>query len=116
MPMLTTGRILDKNGQPIDGTGFDYDSEGHLAELISQRNSPVYSNPQTGEWVFGLITPDEINGEFERGLGIFRSGNSGPPKHFHPIYDEHFDIVQGEFIFTIADEEQTVRAGEQIVV
>lgn len=114
--MLTTGRILDKNGQPIDGTGFDYNSQGLLAELISQRNSTICSHPQTGEWVFGLITPDETNGEFERGLGIFRSGNSGPPEHFHPIYDEHFDIVQGEFIFTIAGEEQTLRAGEQIVV
>ena len=114
--MLTTGRILDKNGQSIDGTGFDYDYQGRLAELISQRNSTICSNPQTGEWVFGLISTDETNGEFERGLGIFRSGNSGPPQHFHRIYDEHFDIVQGEFIFTIAGEEQTLRAGEQIVV
>ena len=114
--MLTTGRVLDKNRQPINGTGFDYDSEGRLAELIGQRNSPVYSNPATGEWVLGLITSDETNGEFERGLGIFRTGNFGPAAHFHPIYDEHFEIVQGDFIFTIAGKEQRVGAGEQIVI
>ena len=114
--MLTTGRVLDNNRQPINGTGFEYDSEGRLAELISQRISPVYSNPQTGEWVLGLITSDETNGEFERGLGIFHTGNSGPPAHFHPIYDQHFEIVQGEFVFTIAGKEQTVGAGEQIVI
>ena len=96
MPTITTGRKIDENGHPIDGTGFTYDSGDRLAELLNQRISPLFSQPVTGEWVFGLVSSIETSGEFERGVGIFRPGNTGPPEHFHPTYDEHFDIVLGE--------------------
>jgi quercetin dioxygenase-like cupin family protein len=116
MPTITTGRRIDQNGHPIDGTGFDYDSNGRLAELLNQRTSPLFSQPITGEWIFALILSKNTRGEFERGVVIFRSGNSGPPEHIHPTYDEHFDIVQGEFIFKIDGKEQSAGAGEQLVV
>lgn len=48
MVMVTTGRALDAHGQPIEGTGFSYDSEGPLAQLLAQRVSSVYSQPITG--------------------------------------------------------------------
>ena len=41
MTRLTTGRRLDGQGRPVDGTGFDYDSDGRLAELLAQRVSPL---------------------------------------------------------------------------
>lgn len=116
MPKLTTGRRLDANGQPIDGTGFAYEDDGRLAELIAQRTSAILSQPITGEWVFQLTTPQETGGEYERGVGVFPPGNAGPPEHFHPTYDEHFDIVQGEFVFTINGEESRGRAGDQVLV
>ena len=56
MATVTTGRTLDRDGRPIDGTGFDYDSEDRLAELLSQRVSPLYSQPVTGEWIFNVTT------------------------------------------------------------
>lgn len=99
MPILTAGRTLDRNGLPIEGTGFEYDSDGRLAELLAQRVSPLCSQPITGEWVFGLVSSKQTRGEFERGVGIFRPGNAGPPEHIHPTYDEDFSLVQGEFIF-----------------
>ena len=116
MPTVTTGRTIDRNGHPIDGTGFEYDSDERLAELLTRRISPLFSQPVTGEWVFGLILSQETHGEFERGVGVFTPGNAGPAEHFHPTYDEHFDIVQGEFIITINGEEQRARAGEQLLV
>ena len=116
MPTITTGRKIDENGHPIDGTGFDYDSGDRLAELFNQRTSPLFSQPVTGEWVFGLISSIETSGEFERGVGVFRPGNAGPPEHFHPTYDEHFDIVLGEFIFKINGQERKAHAGEQLLV
>jgi quercetin dioxygenase-like cupin family protein len=115
MPTLTTGRRLDSRGQPIDGTGFTYDDGGPLAELLARRNSPLISEPITGEWVFGLVTPAETGGAYERGGGIFTPGNAGPPEHFHPIYDEHFRIVQGEFIFRLGGQERPARAGDTLV-
>lgn len=116
MATLITGRRIDANGKPIDGTGFEYDSIDRLAQLLSQRISPLFSQPITGEWVFGLVTSAETKGEFERGVGIFPPGNSGPPEHYHPLYDEHFDILKGDFLFKIDGKERKVSAGEQLVV
>ncbi len=116
MPKIMTGRLLDANGQPKDGTGFEYDSDERLAELLSQRISPLFSQPITGEWVFGLVASKDTHGELERGVGVFRPGNAGPPEHFHPTYAEHFDLVRGEFIFKIDGKERRARAGEQFIV
>lgn len=116
MSMRTTGRKIDQHGQPIDGTGFSYERDGRLAELLSQRISPLFSQPVTGEWVFGLVSSAESHGEFECGVGIFRPGNAGPPEHFHPLYDELFDILQGEFIFKINGLARKALAGEQLTI
>lgn len=116
MPTLSTGRTIESSGHPIDGTGFEYDSNGRLAQLLVQRISPLFSQPDTGEWVFGLVASADTGGEFERGVGIFSPGNAGPPEHFHPTYNEHFDILRGEFIFKIGGREQRAGAGEQLVV
>ena len=116
MTTITTGRTLDQNGQPIEGTGFDYDSGDRLSELLNQRVSPIFSQPTTGEWIFALELSRDTRGEFERGVVIFRPGNLGPAEHIHPSYDEHFDIVQGEFLFKIGGRERRASAGEQLVV
>ena len=116
MTKITTGRRIGQKGQPIDGTGFDYDSGDRLAELLNQRKSPLFSQPITGEWVFGLVPSSETQGEFERGVGVFTPGNSGLPEHFHPTYDEHFDILVGDFVFKIDGKERKAGAGEQLVV
>lgn len=116
MGTITTGRRLDPNGQPIEGTGFTYDSEGRLATLLRQRLSPLLSQPVTGEWAFSLIPPAQTGGEYERGVGIFPSGNAGPPEHFHPVYDEHFEVIAGTFVFRINGKEQRVEAGSNLVV
>lgn len=116
MATLITGRRLDANGAPVDGTGFAYEGGSRLAALIAQRCSPIYSQPITGEWVFGLVMARDSGGAFERGVGIFPAGNAGPPEHIHPAYEERFDILQGEFVFRIAGKEHPARAGQQLVV
>ncbi|MEM7537112.1 MAG: cupin domain-containing protein [Chloroflexota bacterium] len=116
MKLQATGRRLDTNGYPIDGTGFDYAPDSRLAELMQQRNSPIISQPQTGEWIFGLVAAEETGGEFASGVVIFRPGNAGPPEHIHPTYDEHFDILAGEFVFTVDSVEQVARPGDTLVV
>jgi quercetin dioxygenase-like cupin family protein len=116
MPTITTGRKLDGTGRPIDGTGFEYGSDERLAQLLAQRISPLFSQPVTGEWVFGLNLSKDTGGQFERGVGVFTLGNKGPAEHFHPTYAEHFDLVRGEFIFTINGQERKACAGEQLTV
>lgn len=63
MPTITTGRTLDQNGHPINGTGFDYDSDDRLAQLLNQRISPLFSQPITGEWIFALILSKDTQGQ-----------------------------------------------------
>ena len=116
MPTFTTGRTLDQAGHPIDGSGFDYDSSDRLAALLDERASSLFSQPITGEWVFGLNLAKDTQGEFERGVIIFRPGNTGPAEHFHPTYDEHFEILQGEFIFKVDGKERKASAGDKLVV
>ncbi|MFN8475840.1 MAG: cupin domain-containing protein [Anaerolineae bacterium] len=116
MPILTTGRTMDRSGRPVDGSGFQYESSERLAELLAHRVSPLFSQPITGEWVFGLVTTQETRGEFERGVGVFPPGNAGPAEHIHPTYDEHFDVVRGDFIFKIGGKERQASAGDKLVV
>lgn len=116
MAKMITGRRLDHNGQLIDGTGFKFDTDDYIAELLRQRNSPLCSQPITGEWIFGLKSSEDTNGEYERGVDIFPAGNAGPPEHYHPTYDEHFEIITGEFLFTIVGTERTGSADDILVV
>lgn len=116
MATITTGRRLNDDGQPIDGTGFTFESDDRIAALLKQGQSPLVSQPITGEWILGLVTSSDTNGEYERGVGIFPSGNSGPPEHIHPTYDEHFEVVTGSFVFKIDGQERTISAGEKLVV
>ena len=97
MTLLTTGETLDKHGQPIEGTGFEYESDGRLAQLLNQRTSPILSRPDAGEWFFEINQEEGDHRSAERVVGIARPGNIGPPEHIHPIYAEHVEVVQGEF-------------------
>ena len=116
MPTLITGRRIGEDGHPIDGTGFEYDSQGRLANLLAQRQSVILSQPLTGEWVFGLTSAEETGGKFERGVGVFPTGNAGPPEHYHPTYDEHFEVIQGTFIMVLDGEERPIQVGDRVVV
>ena len=84
MTKLTCGERLDDEGNPIPGTGFEYDSDGEVAELLAQRISPVLYSPTQGEWVW--MVPDESNGEFERIIAVCPTGNNGPFLHYHPTH------------------------------
>lgn len=114
--MLTTGRRLDDQGQPVPGTGFEFDGEGPLGALLAQRASPLYSDPITGEWAFVLRSVDESGAPLTRNVHVFRPGCLGPPEHYHPHYDEHCDVILGMLRFTVEGEEQEVPAGESLVV
>lgn len=70
------------------------------------------SNPITGEWVTGLVSPAETNGEYTVGLGLFSPGNAGPPAHIHVDYEESFHVIEGEFLIVEDGVEHHVTAGD----
>lgn len=116
MSRLTTGEKLDDSGNPIQGTGFEYESGSHLEDLLAQKIGPVVSQPITGEWLFALVDGKENNGEFGRAVVIFSPGNLGPPEHYHPNYVEKFEIVSGEFVFSVNGKEQRAGPGDKLTV
>ncbi|RYJ08560.1 cupin domain-containing protein [Halogeometricum borinquense] len=114
--MVTTGRCLDDDGQPIEGTGFEVDVEGPVAERLRQRTTPLLSNPVTEDWTVGLETATETGGEYETGLGIFRANGEGPPPHYHVGYEESFEVIRGEFVVEMEGESHHLSRGDEISV
>lgn len=111
---VTFGRTL-VDGEPIDD-GLVFSTDSPTVELLETATTPMFSNPLLGEYAAGLVTPDETDGEYTRGLGIFPPGADGPAEHYHPSYDETFEVVEGEFSIEVDGESQLVSAGESVTV
>lgn len=111
-----TGRRLDADGDPIPGTGFEYDADGPLAEHLHERTTPLFSNPVAGEWTTGLVTPAETEGEYVTGLGVFGAGNEGPPEHYHVGYEESFTVLRGELVVDADGETHHLSPGDEVTV
>jgi mannose-6-phosphate isomerase-like protein (cupin superfamily) len=116
MARRVTGRQLADDGTPIPDTGFEYDPDGRLAELLSGIESPLHSQPATGAWAVTLTAGEETGGDYARGIGIFAPGADGPPEHFHPSAEESFEIVSGEFVFVIDGDQQRVGPGDELTI
>lgn len=113
--MIVTGRTLDGKRGPIPGTGFEFDEDGWLADLLSERAGPVRSHPTRGTWSAPLQTA-RGEGDQLRVLSIFAPGYEGPPEHYHQVSEERFDVRQGTFTFGIAGARRAVSAGETLTV
>ncbi|MFC6960735.1 cupin domain-containing protein [Halocatena marina] len=111
---VTFGRTL-VDGEPIDD-GLTFPKDSPTVELLATATTPLFSNPQLGEYGAGLVTPEETDGAYTRGLGIFPPGADGPAEHVHPNYDETFEVVEGEFVIQLPGESRTLTAGESVTV
>lgn len=107
---LVTGRRLDGDGNPIDGTGFEYAAEGPIAEVLAARIGPLYSNPDFGEWGVKLVE----SAERFRFATVYQAGHLGVAEHFHPRYEEYLEVLQGEFRFMIDGEERLLNTGDKL--
>lgn len=111
---VTFGRQLI-DGKPI-GEGITLPVDSPVFDLLEQAVTPLLSNPVLDEYGAGLVLSEHSDGEYARGLDISPPGNEGPAEHIPPTYDEHFEVVEGEFVFEIGGRRQTLRAGETFVV
>lgn len=111
------GRTLNKNGEPIEGTGVELNMEGPTFKLLAtQENLIIFSNPVTSEYAASVDIKDENGNITTKGLGILPAGASGPPKHIHPSYEEEFEVVEGSAIFVLNNKEIIMHAGEKVIV
>ena len=110
-----TGRTLDGSGNPISGTGFEYEAGSLIAELLSQRVGPLNSHPTREVWGAPLERPEDDTGRL-RTVSIFGPGYEGPPEHYHEVSEEVFDVRQGEMTYICDGKEIPVAAGESVTV
>lgn len=113
--MATTGRTLDAEGHPIDGTGFDVAPDTDLAALLANRTGALTSHPTQGVWSTPLPGPDD-DSETIRALSIYRPGFEGPPEHYHEHSPERFTVEAGAVTFQVDDFEKRFGPGETVVV
>lgn len=111
---VTFGRQLI-DGKPT-GEGITLPVDSPAFDLLEQAVTPLFSNPVRGEYGAGIVLSEHSNGEYVRGLDISPPGNEGPGEHIHPSYDEHFEVVEGEFVFEVDGQRRTLEAGDTVVV
>lgn len=111
---ITFGRQL-VDGELV-GDGITIPADAHTAVLLAERSGPIISNPVTEEYFCVLVRPEEVDGEYGQVLEFFPPGNAGPPEHYHPTYEERFEVLEGEYVFVVDGERRTLTAGEEITV
>jgi len=115
MPRVTTGRTLNEDGQPVAGTGFTYDPDGPLGETLRDRTGPLTSHPTRPSWGT-LPMPRDDDPDTPRALSILGPGYDGPPRHYHEVSEEQFEICQGTVVFDLDGTERRVSAGDTLTV
>jgi quercetin dioxygenase-like cupin family protein len=111
---VTFGRTL-VDCAPIDD-GLTVPTDSQTVSLLETTTTTLFSNPRSGAYAAGLVTPDGTDGAYTRGLGIFPPGADGPATHAHPSDDEPFTVVEGEFSIDPDDDSQRLTAGERVPV
>lgn len=110
-----TGRTLDDAGEPIPDTGFEYERDSLLGDLLADRVGPLNSHPTLPVWSAPLERaadgPDRM-----RTVSIYEPGYSGPPEHYHEVSEEIFEVQQGTVVFECDGAERAVTAGETTTV
>ncbi|MFC6862362.1 cupin domain-containing protein [Halomicroarcula sp. GCM10025817] len=114
MKSTRVGRTLDRNGEPIPGSGFEVDPDSVLAETLRERTGPLVSNPVSQEWVAELERPEDTGGTYHSAL--YLSAGEGPPEHYHVGYDETFEGIAGELTVVIDGRPHRVSPGDSRTV
>jgi mannose-6-phosphate isomerase-like protein (cupin superfamily) len=76
----------------------------------------MLENPFTGQTLAFRRTAADTDGELLEVESSWAGGGQEPPEHHHPRQEEHFEVLEGELRVRIDGHEQTVRAGETVVV
>jgi mannose-6-phosphate isomerase-like protein (cupin superfamily) len=62
------------------------------------------------------VTVRESTEELLEVEALYGPASKPPPKHLHPVQDEHFEVLEGELRVKVGDEERTLSAGDEIDV
>ncbi len=117
MSQITIGRTLDNLGKPIQGTGITLDSNSVSAKLLlSQKNMVLFTNPITNELGAAVELKNTDGSISHKGFAIMPPNASGPPEHIHPAYEEYFEVVEGEVLFSLNGKKIIMQAGEKVIV
>jgi quercetin dioxygenase-like cupin family protein len=78
------------------------------------RQGDQITNPRTGQVMIFLKTSAETNGELLQIECFSPPTLEREPEHIHPLQENSFEIISGNFIFRLNGKEQVVGAGQSI--
>ena len=78
------------------------------------RQGDQITNPRTGQVMIFLKTSAETNGELLQIECFSPPTLEREPEHIHPLQENIFEIISGNFIFRLNGKEQVVGAGQSI--
>lgn len=114
MGTITIGRRLDNTGEPIPGSGLEINSEGKIAQQLRNRKGPLLSNPVSREWVTELVPAQKTDGKYLSALYII--AGEGPPMHYHPGFEESFEVMKGELTIIQENTSHNISAGASYTI
>jgi mannose-6-phosphate isomerase-like protein (cupin superfamily) len=77
----------------------------------------ILKNKKTGQTLEFVTTSAESAGSAIEIISTFPiKAQKAPPLHYHPIQDEHFEVISGELTLRIDNEVCYLRKGEKIFI
>lgn len=115
--VVTTGRPIDADGNPIGGDerALSLDPDGRAVRLLAESPRALASSPGAGTWATLLARPDDDDVEHPELLQWLAPDASAPPEHYHPT-TETFEAVTGEFTVVVDGETRRLAPGESVTV
>jgi mannose-6-phosphate isomerase-like protein (cupin superfamily) len=111
--LQTTGRPLDENGDPVDGTALELDPGSPAADLFRESPHALASAPGSGMW--SVLLDDQDADRPEMVLWLEPDATVLPP-HVHLTRDETFESLRGELTVTVDGDSRTLSPGEAYTV
>lgn len=72
------------------------------------------SNPVNGQAIQFLTTAKDSKGVVLEMVSTWQPASKPPSRHFHPIQDERFRVLEGELTVELNGKKQTLREGDSV--
>jgi quercetin dioxygenase-like cupin family protein len=108
VPSTTTGRPLDDDGQPTDGTALELDTDGRSAALLAASPHALASGPGSETW--SVLLDDWSDDRPEMVVWLGPDAAELPP-HVHQTTAERFEALDGELTVVVEGDRHRLSPG-----
>ena len=76
----------------------------------------VINNPKTGQQIKFIQTSKDTNGSMLEMESVFQAHSAEPAKHFHPLQQEKFTVLEGAITVRLEGELKNLTGGDQLTI